>query len=173
MIRWADYEIKKLSEVPSWLSDISLAEGNSVNDIISGLEQVVGYNRQILAPRIVMGNLYRYWVSGNIRVEKATQVLDWLGRHTPLSTEEKYIIAGLDDKIQLAKSKTFGDQKEVESEVVRFLKIYKDYNYEFPDQIADFHKTVETAIHQLFMCIRQEQAAFVEAVRKTPWWKIW
>ncbi|MBK9402448.1 MAG: hypothetical protein IPN36_16885 [Bacteroidetes bacterium] len=120
MILWADNELKNSTEQSAWLSELSLSESINVNDLITLLDQKVGYTKPLVSARIVMGNLYRHLEVGSLRIEKVTQVLDWLARHSPLSTEEKYIISGLDDKLQLAKSKTFGDVKDVEMEVRQF-----------------------------------------------------
>lgn len=176
MIRWVDTEIKRVSEVPAWLTDLSLSETTNVNELITLLDRVVGPNKQLLPARIVMGSLFRYLESGSIRSDKATQVLDWLARHTPLTTEEKYIISGLDDKLQLAKSKTFGEVDEVESEVARFLSLYSSFYLDSDDQWSNVSVAVKGPLLKLFNMIRQEQTEFIEKQRTSGWksfWKFW
>lgn len=176
MIRWVDTEIKRVPELPAWLTDLSLSETTNVNELITLLDRVVGPYKQLLPARIVMGNLFRYLESGSIRSDKATQVLDWLARHAPLTTEEKYIISGLDDKLQLAKSKTFGEVDEVESEVARFLSLYSSFYLDSDDQWSNVSVAVKVPLLKLFNMIRQEQTEFIEKQRTSGWrsfWKFW
>ena len=176
MIRWVDTEIKRVPELPTWMTDLSLSETTNINELITLLDRVVGPNKQLLPARIVMGNLFRYLESGSIRSDKATQVLDWLARHTPLTTEEKYIISGLDDKLQLAKSKTFGETKEVETEVIRFLSVYRNFTLESDDKWSNVTAAVKVPLLTVFNKIRKEQAEFIEKQRISGWksfWRFW
>lgn len=173
MILWADNELKNSTEQSAWLSELSLSESRNVNDLITLLDQKVGYTKPLVSARIVMGNLYRHLEVGSLRIEKVTQVLDWLARHSPLSTEEKYIISGLDDKLQLAKSKTFGDVNDVETEVRQFLQLFHEFSQYSEDEWVVASAKINLPLRVHFDLVRKEQAEFIEKQKKSGWKSFW
>ena len=173
MILWADNELKNSTEQSAWLSELSLSESRNVNDLITLLDQKVGYTKPLVSARIVMGNLYRHLEVGSLRIEKVTQVLDWLARHSPLSTEEKYIISGLDDKLQLAKSKTFGDVNDVETEVRQFLQLFHEFSQYSEDEWVMASAKINLPLRAHFDLVRKEQAEFIEKQKKSGWKSLW
>lgn len=173
MIRWADAELKNRNDAPAWLSDISLSGQHNVNDIITRLDQIVGFNKQLIPARMVIGILFRQVTTGSLRIEKVTQVLAWLSRHSPLTTEEKYIIAGLDDKLQLAMSKTFGEVKEVEREVIRFVTLYQNFSFDSLDDWKGVSENLKKPLLDLFNQVRKEQSEFIDKQRASGWKSLW
>lgn len=173
MILWAENELRNSTEESGWLAELSLSESRNVNDLITLLDQKVGHSKPLVSARIVIGNLHRHLEMGSLRIEKVTQVLDWLARHSPLSTEEKYIITGLDDKLQFAKSKTFGDVKDVEMEVRRFLQLFHEFSLDSEDEWAMASTRINQPLRAHFDLVRREQAEFIEKQKKSGWKSLW
>ena len=173
MILWAENELKNSTEESGWLAELSISGSSNVNDLITLLDQKVGYTKPLISARIVMGNLFRHLEAGSLQVEKVTRVLDWLARHSPLSTEEKYIITGIDDKLQLAKNKTFGDVKDVEMEVRRFLKLFHEFSRDSEDQWEIASTNIIMPLRALFDLVRKEQAEYIEKQQSSGWKSLW
>lgn len=169
IVLWADENLKSDTSESGFWSELSLSSTMDVNELITFLDRHVGFERPALSARILLSILQKEFDAGNLRLEKVVQTMDWLARHTSLSTEEKSLLNGIDDKLSLAGSNVFGEQKEVEKEVRRFLQLYKGFSLRALDQWPVQTAELNEPLKSLFLQVRSEQTAFIEKQRKSFW----
>lgn len=176
LVQWAEKELSQSVNADIFLSEITTSSSLHLNDLISLLQRYVGNELPLVSSRVLIGYLADNFAKGYLPLEKVCDSLCRLDRQGCLTHEEKSIIAGLDDELQLAGNGIKGSVDELASYVNRLLLLYCEFRLQYPETWADVNTSTEYQIKELYQTIREERSAFIHEERKSQkrqWWKFW
>lgn len=176
VIQWADSIITQDEEPDDFVIELSLCGHKSLNEMVAVLNEFIGQVKPQISGRVVLGCLYRQYLSGKITLRKVVETIDWMVWQTNLSDEEKSFMYGLEDDYHCAEEGIYGTLEEVEKKTLRFLEIYKDFQIDHFNEWALIDAGIDDKIKVLSAIVDKENEDLLKnqrAMTKRKWWKWW
>lgn len=176
VIQWADSIITQDEEPDDFVIELSLCGHKSLNEMVAVLNEFIGQVKPQISGRVVLGCLYRQYLSGKITLRKVVETVDWMVWQTNLSDEEKSFMYGLEDDYHCAEEGIYGTLEEVEKKTLRFLEIYKDFQIDHFNEWALIDAGIDDKIKVLSAIVDKENEDLLKnqrAMTKRKWWKWW
>jgi|ERR1035437_3475710 hypothetical protein len=176
VIKWADEIIINDDEPDYFIIELSLCCHKSIYDIVSIINEYIGIDKPIVSGRVVLGLIYRRYLTGQITLRKVASTINWIAWETDLAYDEKSLMYGFDEYIDLAEEGLYGTVEGVEKEVLRFIEIYKDFQLSNYSEWKMINETIGNKIVQLIETIKHEQDMLVlnqTKQKKKKWWNFW
>jgi len=140
---------------------IELSTTKNLNDLISLLNKFSTNCNTKIAYRAVLGIIYNL----NINIETSSRCISRLSYLNGLSEKEKDFINGIDDFIDLAINKIYGDINRLNSEYLDFLKIYNEFNFDSAENWNAINSKIE---HNLIEKI--QHVIDKHKLKSKKWW---
>jgi len=176
IIKWADNIITSNNEPDYFIIELSLCGHKSANDIVSLLNEYIGQCKPQISSRVILGFLYGQYIAGQLALRKVVGSIDWIIWQTDLTEDEKSFMYGLDDNYNCAEEGIYGTVEAVESQTLRFLEIYKDFQIDNFKDWKLIDTTIDDKIKVLLEIVKKENEDFIKnqnKLTKRKWWKIW
>lgn len=176
VIKWADAIILGDTEPDYFIIELSLSGQKSNNDIVSFLNQYIGHEKPQVSTRVILGFLYRQYLNGHITLKKLVNTVDWIIYETDITDEEKGFMYGLKENYLCAEEGIYGTIKDIEEETLRFLEIYKEFQFDNFKNWKTIDSTINIKVKILSEEIRKEREEVKKiqtGQRKRKWWKFW
>lgn len=176
VVKWADKIIEQDDEPDINVIELSLCGHQSVNDIVSLLNEIVGYPRPPISGRVILGLLYNNYKNGKVTLEKVAGSMNWIIWQSELTDDEKSFMHGIDDMYDLAVSGTFGTVEDFEMDTLRFIEIYKDFRIDNFEEWKAIDSIIDEKVKHLSVIVDADNKERMEKYSKKnrkPWWKFW
>ena len=161
---WADQILAK--ELESEYEFIEISTTLNLNDLITLLNKLSEKCNLKIVQRAVFGILYNLSIIESIDIKISARIVGKFVYNNSLTEKEKSILYGIDDFIELAISKVYGDFEKLKNEFWDFLEIYKELNFTTYDSWDKINYNLENELaHSI------EKVLDKYALKGKKWWK--
>lgn len=161
---WADKILAK--ETESEYEFIEISTTLNLNDLIMLLNRLSENCNLKIAQRAVFGILYNSNIGEYIDIKNVTKVVSKFTLNDSLTEKERAFIYGIDDFVDLAIEKIYGDLDKLKNEFWDFMAIYQELNFDSVENWNSINKKIEENLH-----IELEKVTIKYELKKKKWWQ--
>ncbi|MEN2436720.1 hypothetical protein AAH994_14985 [Weeksellaceae bacterium A-14] len=161
---WADEILAK--ETESEYEFIEISTTLNLNDLITLLNKLSENCNLKISQRAIFGILYNSNIGEYIDIKNATKVVSKFTLNNSLTEKERAFLYGIDDFVDLAIEKIYGDLNKLKNEFWDFMEIYQELNFNSVENWNSINKKIEENLQ-----IELEKVTDKYALKKKKWWQ--